>query len=438
LSKVRNRRTENGVRNARVWGALLGVENSLVEGVEFDETERVLLVRVRPRRAVRDRCGRCRRRCARYDAGTRARRWRGLDFGSTPVMLVADAPRVSCPQHGVIAAHVPWARHGAGHTRAFDQVVAWLATQTSKSAVTQLMRIAWRTVGAIIARVWADLDAAGGDRLDGLRRIGIDEISYKRGHRFLTVVVDHDTGRLVWAAPGRDRATLRAFFDQLGPERSAALTHVSADAADWIAEVVTERCPTAIQCADPFHVVKWATAAVDEVRRAAWNQARRGGAWRAKGRGRRDATGSARAYKHARYALWKNPENLTDRQKDKLAWIAKTDPQLHRAWLLKEGLRYVFTVKGQAGQDALERWIAWARRCRIPAFVALQRRIVRHRLAIDATLEHELSNALIESTNTKIRLITRVAFGFHSATPLIALAMLSLGGHRVTLPGRTP
>ncbi|MBD4582308.1 ISL3 family transposase, partial [Xanthomonas citri pv. citri] len=79
----------------------------------------------------------------------------------------------------------------------------WLATQCSKSAVTELMRIAWRTVGAIITRVWADVEALG-DRFAGLRRIGIDEISYKKGHRYLTIVVDHDTGRLVWAAPGRD------------------------------------------------------------------------------------------------------------------------------------------------------------------------------------------------------------------------------------------
>lgn len=424
------------MRNARVWRVLLGVEKTVVESVEFvGDGGGQFVVHVRAARAARSRCGICRRRCGRYDCGHGRRRWRALDAGAMRVFVEADAARVCCPEHGVVVAHVPWARHGAGHTMAFDQTVAWLVTQCSKSAVTELMRIAWRTVGAIVARVWADVDALG-DRLDGLTRIGIDEVSYKRGHRYLTVVVDHDTGRLVWAMPGRDRATLHGFFDQLGAQRSAALTHVSADAADWVAEVVTERCPQAIQCADAFHVVKWATAAVDEVRRAAWNEARQGGAWRRKGRGRRDATGTARAYKHARYALWKNPDNLTDRQRDKLAWIATTDPRLYRAYLLKEGLRYAFRVKGEAGKQALERWISWARRCRIPAFVALQRRINRHRPAIHATLEHNLSNALIESTNTKIRLITRIAYGFHTAEPLIALAMLSLGGHHPVLPHR--
>jgi len=332
----------------------------------------------------------------------------------------------------VVVAAVPWARHDAGHTRTFDDTVAWLAVQCSKTAVTDLMRIAWRTVGAVITRVSADIDAKV-DRLDGLRRIGVDEISYKKGHRYLTVVVDHDRRRLVWAAPGRDKATLGRFFDALGEDRSARITHVSADAADWIAAVVAERCPHAVRCADAFHVVAWATDALDQVRRDAWNTARGAVTQRTAGR----ATGTARALKHARYALWKNPENLTERQVEKLAWIAKTDPRLHRAYLLKEGLRHVFAVKGEAGKEALDRWISWARRCRIPAFVELARKIVKHRAAIDAALEHELSNALVESTNTKIRLLTRVAFGFRSPEALIALAMLALGGHRPALPGRT-
>jgi transposase len=325
---------------------------------------------------------------------------------------------------------VPWARHGAGHTRDFDDTVAWLAVQCSKTAVTELLRIAWRTVGSIITRVQVDIDATV-DRLSGLRRIGIDEISWKRNHRYLTVVVDHDSGRLVWAAVGRDEATLHRFFDLLGDERAAQITHVSADAAAWIANVVAERCPTAVQCADPFHVVRWATDALDEVRRQAWNDAR--GNHRLAGR----STGDAQRLKRSRYALWKNPENLTERQADKLAWIAKTDPRLHRAYLLKEGLRTVFALKGQAGKDALDRWTSWARRCRIPAFIALQKRIVKHRAEIDASLDHGLSNALIESTNTKIRLLTRIAFGFKNPNALIALAMLALGGYRPALPGRT-
>ena len=420
------------MQNARVWQQVLGLARTVIEAVAVDEDAEAVVVSVRPRKGAQRRCGRCGRRGPWFDRGEGRRRWRGLDLGAVPVLLEAEAPRVSCPTHGPTVIQVPWARHGVGHSLDFDETVAWLATQCSKTAVVELMRVAWRTVGAIVTRVSADIDARV-DRLAGLRRIGIDEISYKRGHRYLTVVVDHDSGALIWAAPGRDEATLRRFFDALGAERAAQITHVSADAAEWIATVVAERCPNALRCADAFHVVAWATEALDEVRRQAWNEARGAVDRRRAGR----ATGQARALKRARYALWKNPENLTDRQRHKLDWIAKTDPRLWRAYLLKEGLRTVFVLKGEDGREALDAWVSWARRCRIPAFVGLQRRIVKHRAAIDAALESGLSNALIESTNTKIRLITRVAFGFHSADALIALAMLSLGGHPPVLPGRT-
>ena len=148
---------------------------------------------------------------------------------------------------------MPWARHLAGHTYAFDDTVAWLAVACSKTAVCELMRIAWRTVGAIVARVWADTENSI-DRFAGLRRIGIDEISYKRHHKYLTVVVDHDSGRLVWAAPGRDTATLRRFFDALGVERCAQITHVSADAADWITAAKRSRINAFTALAKRFEV----------------------------------------------------------------------------------------------------------------------------------------------------------------------------------------
>src|ERR1700682_4390047 len=189
----------------------------------------------------------------------------------------------------------------------------------------------------------------------------------------------------------------------------------------------------------------WATGALGAERRRAWNDARALARTEPKwtrGRGGKNAAPRpgherARPLKAAGYALWKTPEDLTERQTAKLAWIAKTDSRLYRAYLLKEGLRHVFSVKGEEGKQALDRWISWARRCRIPVFVELAGRIVRHREAIDAALDHGLSQGLIESTNTKIRLLTRIAFGFRSPEALIALAMLALGGHRPALPGRT-
>lgn len=423
---------------------MLGCENAVIEAVDWrqepggdGQLRLSVTARVRPRARHAGRCGICGRKRPGYDQGSGRRRWRALDLGTVTCELEADAPRVSCPQHGVVTAAVPWARHGAGHTRFFDDTVAWLAAVCSKTTITELMRISWRTVGNIVQRVCAD-QLAGTDMLAGLTRIGIDEISCKRGHKYLIVVVDHDSGRLVWAAPGRDTATVGKFFDALG-ERAAALTHVSADGAEWIASVVAARAPQAVLCADPFHVVSRATGALDEVRRETWRQARAGGQTRLRVLGSRViklSSGGAQGLKNARYALWKNPGDLSTGQQAKLAWIAKAHPYLYRARLLKEGLRLPFQLKGEEGKAALSRWLAWAARCRIPEFTQLGRKVRRHLASIHAALDHGLSNGLVESVNTKIRVITRMAFGFRNPQALIALAMLALGGLRPALPGR--
>ena len=422
------------MQNNRVWERACGLIRTVVEGVRFDETADEVVVSVRPDARARGRCGRCGRRSPGYDGGDGRRRWRALDAGTTRVFIEADAPRVRCRAHGQTVAQVPWARHDVGHTRDFDAMAAWLTVRTSKSATCQLLRVAWRTIGSIITRVNDDIEARV-DRLEGLHRIGIDEISYKRGHRYLIVVVDHDTGRLVWAGPGRSEAALDVFFDELGEQRAAEITHVSADMAEWIARVVARRAPNAIRCADPFHVVAWAIEALDIERRRAWNQA--AGRKVKESPGRRGRTvGDSRQISRSRYALWKNPDDLNPRQHQQLEWIAKTDPKLWRAYLLKEGLRYVFAVKGEEGKEALDQWLTWARRSQLPAFIHLAKRVTKHREAIDANLDHGLSQGLIESTNTKIRLLTRIAYGFHGPQPLIALAMLALGSHPPRLPGR--
>ena len=148
--------------------------------------------------------------------------------------------------------------------------MAWLATHCSKTAVCELMRISWYTVGRIIERVVADERVRQGDPLEGLTRIGIDELSFRKGQRYITVVVDHDSGRLVWAREGRDKQTVLGFFDQLGAERAGRIELISSDLGEWITRAVRERCPQATLCLDPYHVVALASSALDEVRREVW------------------------------------------------------------------------------------------------------------------------------------------------------------------------
>jgi len=409
------------VRGTRVWARLLGLQRAVIEGVWIgDEGE--VVVAARPSWRERDRCGICRRRSPGFDLGEGRRRWRALDLGTTFAFVEADAPRVTCRRHGVVVCAVPWARHQARFTRAFEDQVAWLAVQCSKTAVSQLMRIAWRSVGGILERVAAEA-ASEVDLLAGLRRIGIDEISHRKGQRYLTVVVDHDSGRLVWAAAGRDRKTVERFLDQLGEERCKQIELVSADMAAWVAGPISEHCPNAELCLDPFHVVMLATDALDEIRREVWNEARRAG-----------QTQTARDLKGARFALWKNPENLTARQQTKLSEIQATNKRLYRAYLLKEQLRQIYRLPPTAAITLLDRWLAWARRCRLQPFVKLARTITDQRTGILAAIQRGLSNARVEAINTQIRLITRRAFGFHSPDALIALAMLTLADLCPPLP----
>src|SRR4051794_36651196 len=182
------------MRGIRVWARLLGLRRAVVEDVRTG-SEGELIVSARAGWRERDRCGVCRRRSPGADQGAGRRRWRALDVGTTLAYVESEAPRVSCRGHGVVVCAVPWARHGSRFTRAFEDQVAWLAVNTSKTAVAELMRIAWRTVGAICERVAAEAGREV-DLLANLKRIGIDEISHRKGQRYLTVVVDHDTGRL--------------------------------------------------------------------------------------------------------------------------------------------------------------------------------------------------------------------------------------------------
>ena len=432
------------MRDVSLWRCLLGVDGTVIEGVDVDPGTRELVFAVRPCARLQGRCGRCRAKAPGYDAGRGRRRWRALDLGTVKAWIEADAPRVRCRVHGVVVAHVPWARHAARCTHAFEDQVAWLVTKTSLSTVTELMRVAWRTVAAVVTRVWEEI-AGRVDLLAGLRRIGIDEVSWRRYHRYLLVVVDHDTGRLVWAGKGNTSATVQAFFDALGPDRCAQITHVSADSAGYINTTVAKNCPDAVRAADPFHVVKWANDALGEVRLEVWRETRRIARANSRGRGHPplDADQPDPAYQRlkkltrARYALWKNPENLTEHQQARLEWIAKTDERLWRAYQLKEGLRAVLKLPAAEAPAALDTWCASARHCRIPQFVDLARTVAEQQTPILAAIEHGLSNAATESVNTRIRLRSRIAFGIHDPDALISLLMLSLSGHRPALPGRT-
>ena len=421
---------------------LLGLSKTVIEGLDFDAAARKLVVSVRPTRRGAGRCPKCGRVGDGYDAGRGRRRWRCLDFGSVIVELEAFAPRIKCVKHGVLVARMPWARHGSWFTRSFEAQVAWLTLHTCRSVVAELMRVDWKTVGGIVKRVQTDLSAAAPSPLEGLVNIGIDETSYKKGQKYLTVVVDHDRNQVVWVAKGIGKTVLDQFFNALTATQKASIRCVTADAARWISESVAKHCPEAVLALDPFHTVAWATEALDQARRRIIRGLKAGALPRPKrGRGR-PAKGvviapvPGQALKNTRYALLKNPANLTAAQRIQLEMIATEYPDLNRGWLLKEQLRLLLKLPLEEAIIELEVWLAWAQRCRIEEFVELGRKIKRHKQAILDTIRLGLTNARIEATNNKIKLIIRMGYGFRNLDNLIALILLKCGGLEVTLPCR--
>ena len=222
------------MRATTLVGRLIGVEEAVVEGFDIVDDQAkgrlVLAVQVRPYRRAKPRCSQCGVRCSGYDQGGGQRRWRALDLGEIVVYLAATMFRVTCPDHGVVVAKVGWAHPGSRFTAAFEDSVAWMTANMPATAVATFMRVTFRAVDGIVTRV---VDRAAGkvDLLDGLTSVAIDEVAYRKGQRYLTVIVDNDTGRLVWAAKGHGKAVLGAFFDALGPHRAAQLELVSADGA---------------------------------------------------------------------------------------------------------------------------------------------------------------------------------------------------------------
>ena len=180
--------------------------------------------------------------------------------------LEADIHRIDCYTcRRVRTEQVPWARPRARHTSDFENVVAWLAQRMDKTSIGRLLRCSWEAVDAIVARVVVDhIDDA---RLDHLYRIGVDEISYKRGRKFLTVVADHDTGNVVWVGKQRSKAAFEEFFTALGPRRAAAIEAISLDGSSVYLPVTRAQIPQARICLDPFHVIKWTNEVVESVYR---------------------------------------------------------------------------------------------------------------------------------------------------------------------------
>jgi transposase len=409
------------VRVTSAFNRMLELPGAWVRDVEFGAQAMIVTVCLRRKRPICSGCGT--RGLPIKDH--RVKRWRHLDAGGVRCVIECRLRRLYCPGCGDLPEHVEWARGGARYTRDFDDLSAWLAQQMNQTQLTRLMRIGWETVGNILARVVAEKLPAG--RLDGLELIGVDEVNYGADHKFLTCVANHETGGIVWASEGRNAASLMAFFDGLTDEQKTSIRAISIDMSAGYEKAMRDPdngVPHAQVVFDPFHVVQLASKAADQVRRDEYNKHGR------------SSSSEGKWIKGTRYSLLKDPGKQTTGQLLKLAEVVTTNQRMYRAFLLYGELRYLYKVPKHEARERLEAWLAWASRSRLKPFIKLARTIRKHKTGVLAAIELNLSNGRLEALNSKVRLISHRAYGFHSADALIAMIYLCCAGIQIALPHR--
>jgi transposase len=404
------------VRVSTLLNRLLNLQGLRVTGVLLHDGELVVTVHRRFQVLTCPCCGAKKR----GRMSSRIRRWRHLGLWGRPVWIEGEIRRMRCRGcQRVVTEDVPWARHDSDFTKPFEEAVGLLAQKTDKTTVAKLCGIAWVTVGNIAQRLVKELLAP--TRLQGLRRLAVDEISFRKHHRYLTVVTDHDRRQVVWVAEGKSSEVLKSFFHDLGPAACAEIEIVTMDMSAAYAKAVSEALPNAQIAYDHFHIAKLANEALNEVRRELVRELRP------------EDPAAAKAVKSLRWPTLHRLANVPDKHLDALANL-RPDQPLGRAYLLKEDLLDALSCSAELDRPdgRLSKWLDWASRSRLAPFVKLGRTLREHLAGIRAFLEHRVTNGLAEGVNNKIRLLSHRAFGFHSAAPLIATIYLCCGG--ITLP----
>jgi len=361
-----------------------------------------LLVEVFPRRNSRPACSGCGRKRPGYDT-LEARLFEFVPLWSIPVFFVYVMRRVACPGCGVKVESVPWAEGKNTLTRAYMQFLAGWARRMSWQEVADVFRTSWakvfRSVEWIVAWGLEHRD------LSGVTAIGVDEILWRRGHRYLTVVyqIDRQCRRLLWVGEDRTVKTLLGFFREFGEERSAQLKYVCSDMWKPYLMVIAKKAGSALHVLDRFHIVQHLNKAIDEVRAQEARQMK--------------ADGLEPLLKHSRWCLLKRPENRTGKQEVKLADLLRYNLRTVRAFLLKEDfdLFWTYTSPHWAGQF-MDAWCRQTMRSRIEPMKKVARMLRSHRelLLNWFRAKKQISGGIVEGFNNKAKVTTRRAYGFRT------------------------
>ena len=362
-----------------------------------------LVAEIVPRRKGRLVCGRCGRRAKWVHETRGARSWRHVPLWGKPVRLVYRPRRVVCGHCGVRTEALPWAMAKGKLSRG---LVAFLASWAKVLSVAETARrfgVSWNTVHRAIQEA-VKYGLLHRPRTP-VRLVGVDEVSRRKGHVYLTVVYDLEAGVVIWVGEGREESTLEQFFEEWGPERTAGIEAVCCDMWQPYINVIEERVPEATIVFDRFHVIKHLNAALDEVRREEY---------------RALPPAERQALKRTRYLLLKNPWNLTPSERRRFGRLMKTNHQVVRAYVLKEAFQqfWDYLYPGHAAKY-LKQWFWWATHSRIQPMRDFAWTLRRHWKGIMAWTRLRISNGALEGMNNKIKSLAHRAFGFRKAQTFI-------------------
>jgi transposase len=352
-------------------------------------------------------CPICGRACGKHDH--RERRWRHLDIYEFEAFVIAQVPRVDCPEHGVHQIAVPWADGRAGFTALFERLAISLLQEMSIAAVARTLRLSWDEIDGIMQRAITRGLALRQGRV--VTHLGIDEKSFKKRHKYVTIVTDLDRSEVIWVARGRKRDAIDAFWKSLSPQQLAGIEGIAMDMWPAYIESALAFVPGGAGkiVFDKFHIVKYLTHAVDLERRSA----RRG-----------DVT-----LKRTRFDWLRNPKNMGHADKIAFAKLRSEHERLGRAWAIKEAFGHFWSYRYiGAARNFFHWWYGWAVRSRLTHMKSVAKLIARHFENILTYLRIPITNAGAESVNSKIQWMKYQAHGFRNEARFMRAVLFHCGG----------
>ena len=365
-------------------------------------SEPTIEVQIEPRANGRPLCSGCGRPGPGYDR-LPARRFQFVPFWGIAVFFVYARRRVDCPTCGVTVEHVPWAKGKSRLTTRFRWFLARWAKRLPWDEVARIFHTTWKNVFQSVkhAVFWG----IAHQELDSIEAIGVDEIQWQKGHRYLTLVYQIEDGlkRLLWVAPERTEQSLRGFFQTLSEEARLSIRFVCSDMWQPYLNVIAEQLDHAVHVLDRFHIMKKMNEAIDKVRR---------------GEARRLAEdGYEPVLKHSRWCLLKRPENRTEKETVKLSELLQYNLQSVRSHLLREDFQrfWEYTSSGWAGKF-LDEWCTRTMRSKIEPMNEGVASLRKHRPLILNWFRARgtVSAGAVEGLNNKAKLTTRKAYGFRT------------------------